>query len=103
MAYSALSAEIILYIGDSFHSDLDPVDPDHDFDFSSLNSWIRTSKWHASLLTPTLYDKALDFNPRNTQRSCERRMTMGGRGPHGETMGNRTGLEIGIYGRLPPQ
>ncbi|RDW81506.1 ankyrin repeat domain-containing protein [Aspergillus mulundensis] len=66
MPYADLPVEIILNIASFFDLDFD-VQPDnwgpstYHADVKSLSNWIQTSKWHASVLTPVLYDSAFGF------------------------------------------
>lgn len=69
MSYSDLPPELILHIASFLAADNDgglwcAIYPEPYPCLAWLNAWIQTSKFHAILLTPQLYDRCLQFSPR---------------------------------------
>lgn len=70
MPYSHLPPELILHIASFLDADYDadlcwPSYPESLPCLAWLNAWIQTSKFHAKLLTPLLYDRCLRFSPKS--------------------------------------
>ncbi|KAL4795125.1 ankyrin repeat-containing domain protein [Aspergillus venezuelensis] len=71
MSYSALPTETILHIANFLLPDYKTQNTTTESGIATLNAWIRTSKWHASLLIPVLYDHILLLTPSDRERAAE--------------------------------
>ncbi|KAL4953686.1 ankyrin repeat-containing domain protein [Aspergillus filifer] len=71
MPYSTLPTETIIHIASFLLPDYTTQNSNIDPGIAALNAWIRTSKWHASLLLPLSYDHVLLLTPSGRKRAAE--------------------------------